>query len=334
MWFLRRFTTKDTRNMEKSCNNIEVTKFQKLRLEVKVESGLEAVQLELAGREEPRGGGGSGGLEGNGEPGGLLGSDNTSGGDGIGDGSRTAGSRLGAGKVTSEVTGQETSGGALLVGGVEGVNEGVQAFASSAGRDIISTKDTGDLGGELGGVLVVAEVEMGGIVGVHEGVELLDGLGTRSGPGLGSRSDTDGGLLRTGSGPLGLGSGTDGSGGGGRGGKGFFDDVSTEEGGILTTGGDVSALEDPETFLAGGVLDGVGLAVFADVRVLADAVALVVGLFAEEDLVLGGEGGTGASVAGVEALLLQDLSVPLVDELGHGASGSNRAADDKQTKHV
>merc|ERR1719150_2774262 len=104
-----------------------------------------------------------------------------------------------------------------------------------------------------------------------------------------------------------------------------------ESGGVLASGWDVGAVEDPESVLAGGVLDGVGLSVVSDVGVLPDPVSALVGLLAEEDLVLGGEGGAGAPVAVVEPLLLQDLGVPVVKGLAEG--GGHRARKHDESEH-
>merc|ERR1719295_2150087 len=139
-----------------------------LRAEVKVESSLESVEGQLAWGEEPLWGGSGGGLEepgvGSGRPAGLWA--------GLGGGGAGAGS--GGGTVTGQVSGQKSG---VLVGRVEGVDEGVEALASGAVGDEGSVKDAGHLGGELGAVLVEAEVAVGGVVGVDEGVEVgVDGL--------------------------------------------------------------------------------------------------------------------------------------------------------------
>ena len=69
------------------------------------------------------------------------------------------------------MTGQETS---LLVGGVEGVDEGVDAGTVGTGRDGVDEVllGGGSLGSEVGAVGVEPEVSVGGIVGVDEGVEV------------------------------------------------------------------------------------------------------------------------------------------------------------------
>merc|ERR550517_712219 len=157
-----------------------------LRAEVKVESSLESVEGQLAWGKEPLWGGGGGGLE---EPG--VGSGRPA---GLG-----AGLGSGGGTVTGQVSGQKSG---VLVGGVEGVDEGVETLAAGAVGGEGSVEDAGDLGCELGAVLVEAEVAVGGVVGVDEGVEVgVDGLvvvlgvvrdqwlgldGLRGGLGLGS----------------------------------------------------------------------------------------------------------------------------------------------------
>ena len=88
----------------------------------------------------------------------------------------------GSGSESGLVSGQKSgvpgvSNEAAAAGGVEGVDEGVEAFASGAVGHVGSVEDSGDLGGELGTVLVVGKVPVGGVVGVDEGVEVgVDGL--------------------------------------------------------------------------------------------------------------------------------------------------------------
>merc|ERR550517_750395 len=181
---------------------------------------------------------------------------------------------------------------------------------------------TGQVSGQKSGVLV------GGVVGVDEGVEVgVDGLVVVLGVVRDQWLGLDG--LRGG---LGLGSGVGGDLDGG--GQGLLDEWGgggDKSGGVLASGWDVGAVEDPESVLAGGVLDGVGLSVVSDVGVLSDPVSALVGLLAEEDLVLGGEGGAGAAVAVVEPLLLQDLGVPVVEGLAEG--GGHRARKHDESEH-
>ena len=104
-------------------------------------------------------------------------------------------------------------------------------------------------------------------MGVDEGVEVgVDGSGVVVVELL------DGQLLGAGleGGLDGLGGGLDGPGGGlggGLGGDGLLV-VGVVGGGVLAGGGDVRPVEDPEPVHAGGVPDGVGLSVVADVGVL------------------------------------------------------------------
>jgi len=220
----------------------------------------------------------------------------------------------------SEVSGEETG---LLVGGVEGVDEGVDAGAIGARGHEGGGAGFGGVGSELGCVAVELEVAVGGVVGVDEGVEVgVDGsvvvVGVVDGDGgdglLGLRSGGEAGSL--------LGSDL------GFGGEVILNgEIGVEGGGVLAAGGNVGALENAEAVLSGGVLDGVGLAVVTDVRVLADAVAGAVGLFAEDLAVLGGEGGAGAAVAGVETLLFEDLGELILDLAGSGGQDGGGAHD-------
>ncbi len=66
-------------------------------------------------------------------------------------------------------------------------------------------------------------------------------------------------------------------------------------------------VENTESVLAGRVLDGVGLAVFSDVRVFSESVTVNVGFLPEKVAVFCGKGSSGSAVTGVEALLLKDL---------------------------
>ena len=86
---------------------------------------------------------------------------------------------------------------------------------------------------------------------------------------------------------LGHGNGLDWGGHGGDGGG-----LGNEWGGVLSvsSGGNVSALQDPEAVLAGGVPHGDGLAVLVDVAVLADPLPVSSRLLPEHSPVLLGEG--------------------------------------------
>jgi len=73
--------------------------------------------------------------------------------------------------------------------------------------------------------------------------------------------------------------------------------------------GDMSALQDPEPVLPGGVPHGDGLPVLVNVAVLSDPFPVSGGLLPEHRPVLLGEGGPEPAVASVEPLLLQDLGI-------------------------
>ncbi len=291
--------------------------------EVEVETGLEPVQGELARREEVAGRG-SGEVH-LGEGAGLRG-----GNDGGGAGAREGrlgppgghGGRQGlrAGEVTGEVAGQQP--GAGLVGGVERVDEGVDVLAVSAGRNQGLLLGQGVAGVELDGVLVEAEVAVSGVVRVDEGVKVgVDGCvvvvdegGLESGRSR-LRDNAEGGSGTL----LGLGLGSRDRSGGRRERVSVLVGLGHEGGRALPAGGDVVTAQDAESLLAGRVAHHVGVAVVADVRVLADPVPVEVRLLLEDDSVLGLEGGSGAAVAGVEALLLQDFGQLGVHVLGAGS---------------
>merc|ERR1719360_142375 len=130
--------------------------------EIKVESGLESVEVKLTRGEEPPGGRGGG----EGESGsGLLGSKSGL----LGSSGGSAGSLLG----TSKVTGQET---AVLVASIEGIDEGVDSSAVGTVGDASDLAGNGVVGGELGSVGVELEISVGGVMGVDEGVKIgVDG---------------------------------------------------------------------------------------------------------------------------------------------------------------
>jgi len=144
-----------------------------LRAEVKVESCLESVELEVTGREKSWSSGGGSHVEGW-----LDWSLNW----GLSDGSSCwLGSELNSGLVS----GEETS---LLVGSIEWVDEGVDSGAVGTGRNSEVAGGSGSgLGGKLGSVGVESEVTVGWVMGVDEWVEVgvnwlisvvvVDGLG-------------------------------------------------------------------------------------------------------------------------------------------------------------
>lgn len=293
-----------------------------LRFEIEVEAGFETVQLELTWGEESGWGWGGGPEDGELSLLGGLG-DNATGRLGIGNGGGT-----GRGLSASEMSGKVAADERLLVASVEGVDEGVQTLATGAWGNIVGSENTGDLWGELGSLLVEGKVAVGGVVWVDEGV----GVGVNwSLVNDWSWGWTWGGLLWDelllllpwGNllwpwSWLGLD-------------EFFFGFLGDESSSVDAGGWNVSAFQDSESFLASGVLHGVGLTIFANVGVLTDSVASVVGLLPEDDLVLGGEGGSGTTVTGVESLFPQDLGIPLVDDLTN--TSRDGAGKDNQAKH-
>merc|ERR1719360_229139 len=282
--------------------------------EIKVESGLESVEVKLTRGEEPPGGRGGG----EGESGsGLLGSKSGL----LGSSGGSAGSLLG----TSEVSGQET---AVLVASIEGIDKGVDSSAVGTVGDASDLAGNGVVGGELGSVGVELEVSVCGVMGVDEGVK----IGVDGGISIVVVSECLNGRL----GLLGLdetGSGGDGSGllhGDGS----LSCDVGVEGGAVeaVGTGGNVSAVQDSESVLAGSVLYSVCLAVIANVGVLADSLAVKAGLLSEDNAIFLGKSRAETAVTGVESLLLQDLGVLGVDELASGSNGQTRSKH--KSKHI
>ncbi len=215
---------------------------------------------------------------------------------------------LGAGQMSSQVAGQHSG----AVSGVVGVKEGVHALAVGAVGNQASLLGQGIGGVEIEGVLVELEVQVRGVVGVDEGVYLAGGLlGLEEGLLL-LQLRLDGGRKWAAGSGSGRGSHRE---------NGLFwlgGELFDESSGVLSTGGNVGSVQDAESFASGRVAHGVGLSVVADVRVLSNPVSVVVRLFAEDDSVLGGEGCAGTAVAGVEALLLQDLGQLGIHILGGG----------------
>jgi len=216
---------------------------------------------------------------------------------------------------TSKVTGKESS---VLVRSVEGVDEGVDTGAVSTGRHASQLGSNGVVGGKLGGVGVELEVSVSGVMGVDEGVEVEGGInvvivGDSLDGGLDGGSSSDG-------------SGLEGGGGCGGGGWGSRDlGVEGSRVQTVSTGGNVITLQNSESVLTGGVLDSDGLAVVVDVAVLADTFSIQASFFSEDNTVLLGEGGAESAITGVESLLLEDLGVLGVDELGSGKAGQTRS---------
>ena len=206
---------------------------------------------------------------------------------------------------------------------VEGVDEGVDSGAVSAVGDKVGVQRTGwgSLGCKGSSVAVEGKVTVGGIVGVDEGVEVgvinLLSIIVITDLRLGLLLDWDllGADLLLLWLLLDLLNGLDGC---------LWLFLSVECGSRLSVGGDVGTVENPESVLASGVLDGVGLAVFADVRVFSEPVAVDVGFLPEDVAVLCGEGSSCAAVSGVESLLLQDLGILGVDLGAAGGDGASK----------
>merc|ERR1740123_1528874 len=87
------------------------------------------------------------------------------------------------------------------------------------------------------------------------------------------------------------------------------------------TGGHVVALQDPETVLAGGVPHRDGLACLIDVAVLADPLTVGGRLLPVNCTVLLGIGRSKPAVPSIEPLLLEDLCLLRVNELGQAGRG-------------
>ena len=93
--------------------------------------------------------------------------------------------------------------------------------------------------------------------------------------------------------------------------------VGVMSGGVLAVGsiGDVSPLQDPEAVHPGAVLDSDGLAALVDVAVLPDPLPVRRGLLPEHGAVLLGEGGAESAVPSVKSLLLEDFCIFCVENL-------------------
>jgi len=276
--------------------------------EVKVESSLESVELELTGREESSGSRGCGHL--------LEGSVE----------SRLDGlDRLGRLSLeTSLVTGEQTS---LSVGGIEWVDEGVDSSTVGTGRHTGSSQGASRagsvLGGELGSIGIVLEVTVGRVEGVDEGVEV--GVNRliniiivgRSLHWQRSSSLTDRGGLTDGGSLADRGSSL------GRLGVGML----RGEGGRVETVGTswhMGTAQNLESILAGRVLDSVGLAIIANIAVLTNSFASGSSLLSKNDTVLLGICRPESAITSVEPLLLKDLGILGVNMLTGGSNGQTR----------
>jgi len=282
--------------------------------EVKVESSLESVELELTGREESSGSRGCGHL--------LEGSVE----------SRLDGlDRLGRLSLeTSLVTGEQTS---LSVGGIEWVDEGVDSSTVGTGRHTGSSQGASRagsvLGGKLGSIGIVLEVTVGRVEGVDEGVEV--GVNRliniiivgRSLHWQRSSSLTDRGGLTDGGSLADRGSLTDRGSSLGRLGVGML----RGEGGRVETVGTswhMGTAQNLESILAGRVLDSVGLAIIANIAVLTNSFASGSSLLSKNDTVLLGICRSESAITGVEPLLLKDLGILGVNMLTGGSNGQTR----------
>ena len=247
--------------------------------EVKVKSGLESVEFQVAGREKSRG---------LGSPEEILLDGNLS------DRGRSGG--RGGGTEASLVTSEEPA----LVRSVEGVHKGIDTGAVSAGRNSkVLDLSGGLLRSEVGTVGVEPEVTVGRVMGVDEGVEvgvhglvsvvIVNGLGDRGGLDNRGSDGLDWSLNR----------------GGGL--------LSDKGGRVLSVSsrGDVGTLENPEAVLAGSVPHGDGLALLVDVAVLAHPLTVGGRLLPVNCSVLLGIGRPKPSVTGVESLFLENLSCDL-----------------------
>ena len=248
---------------------------------------------------------------GRGSSGGLLNKDGTGLLLGLGHPGVELGDILGGGGklCPSKVTGQETS-----VGGVEGVDKRVDSGTIGAVRDQGLGQGgpgggLGVLGFEISPISVEGKVTVGGVVGVDEGVPVgvlfdffvIVVFDHRCGDGLRLRC---GGSARCGGCGLRCGN------------------FGVERGGLLAGGTDVVAFDDSEAVLAGNVFNGEGLAVIADIGILADSVAVSIGLFTENFSVFSCESGTGSTIAGIESLFFQDFGIFGVNCLS-GACGNH-----------
>jgi len=285
--------------------------------EVKVESSLESVELELTGREESSGSRGCGHL--------LEGSVE----------SRLE--RLGRlGLETSLVTGEQTS---LRVGSIEWVDEGVDSSTVGTGGHTGSSQGASRagsvLGGELGSIGIVLEVTVGRVEGVDEGVEV--GVNRliniiivgRSLHWQRSSSLTDRGSLTDGGSLADRGSLTDGGSLADRGsslGRLGVGMLRGEGGRVETVGTSwhMGTAQNLESILASRVLDSVGLAIIANIAVLTNSFASGSSLLSKNDTILLGICRPESAITSVEPLLLKDLGILGVNMLTGGSNGQTR----------
>jgi len=217
------------------------------------------------------------------------------------------------------------------VGGIKGVDEGVDSSTVSARRNN-SVVEVGLVAsrlsrGESGTIGVELEVPVGGVMGVDERVEV--GVNRGINVVIINRSLLDRGLTDGSRGRLtNRGSLTD-RGSLGDGGSSLFRAEGSRVESV-GSGGHVIAVEDSESILASRVLHSVGFPVISNVAVLSNTLAGGTGLLPEDDAILLGIGGTEPSVSSVESLLLQDLGVLRVNTLTGGGSSQTRYYDKLQ----
>jgi len=233
---------------------------------------------------------------------------------GLDGGGLSDGLRSGGGGSEPSLMSSEESG--LLVGGVEGVHEGVDSGTVGTGRntEVLGGGGGGRLGSEVGSVGVESEVTVGWVVGVDEWVEVgVDGfvnIVVVNGGG-GGLDDRGGGLNGSSDGLSGL--------------------LSDEGGGVLSVGSgwDVSSLQDLEPVLASGVPHSDGLAFLINVAVLTDSLTVSGGLLSEHGSVLLSKSCSMSSVTSVESLLLQDLGILGFNKLLTGSGSDETGCCDK-----
>jgi len=268
--------------------------------EVKVKSGLESVEFQVAGREKSRG---------LGSPEEILLDGNLS------DRGRSGG--RGGGTEASLVTSEEPA----LVRSVEGVHKGIDTGAVSAGRNSkVLDLSGGLLRSEVGTVGVEPEVTVGRVMGVDEGVEvgvhgfvgvvIVNGLGDRGGLDNRGSDGLDWSLNR----------------GGGL--------LSDKGGRVLSVSsrGDVGTLENPEAVLAGSVPHSDGVPVLANVAVLPNPLPVSSALLPEHGAVLLGKGSSVTAIPGIKPLLLEDLGVLGVNDT-LAANGSDETSCGDKSEH-
>ena len=213
------------------------------------------------------------------------------------------------GKETSLVTGQVSSQ-LTSMGGIEGVDEGIDSSTVSAVRDKAAGQRSGRSGDgifgfELGSVGVESKVSVGGVMGIDEGVPVgvLFNFFIIEIPDLGDNGSGSGG-------------GSDG--GGSLSNWSRFADFSVEGSGILTGSSDMITFNDSEAIFAGDVFDRDHFAIITNVRILTNAVTLCVSFFFENGSIFGGKSGTMLTVTGIEPLFFEDFGIFGVNGLRQG----------------